>query len=76
MAVAGTQVDDFVVGVEGDAGVEEGGGLQGCEDEVLGVVDEVSVGHFWKWLAVRYWMDGFVVYCSVCVELNTTTLER
>ena len=46
MAVAGAQVDDFVVGVEGDAGVEEGGGLQRCEDEVLGVVDEVSVGHF------------------------------
>lgn len=44
--VTGAEVDDFVGGVYCDARVEEAVRLEGCEDEVLWVVDEVAVGHF------------------------------
>ena len=67
-AIVGAKIDDFVGSVEGDARVEEGGGLQGCEDEVVGVVDEMSVGHFggvWVlWLVV---VGGEVVVMVVVV---------
>ncbi len=37
----GTEVDDFVLGVEGGGGVGEGDGFEGGEDEVGWVVYEV-----------------------------------
>jgi len=35
------EVDDFVLGVEGEGGVGEGEGTEGCVDEVGGVGEEV-----------------------------------
>lgn len=37
----GAEIDDFVLGVEGEGGVREGEGAQGCVDEVGGVGEEV-----------------------------------